>query len=158
MIPGGSVKWLFSLKLPEWQQIMRLNPYKRHCLTILFMWENISEAGICSFLKYPKATGSLILLKPSRFKTAKSLFSRAPLLKTFLFRLCSNQRAFIPLSKLLVHLKTNKPATGVIGVLFAIKGYLAVHKVNTKTFITNIAGSFNISLPSVRCLNVHKYV
>lgn len=137
---------------------MSLNPYKRHCLTILSMRENIYSTGICSFSKYSKATGSLILLNPGSFKRANSVFSRAFLLKTFLFHVCSNHETLKPLSRLFALLKANKRTTGMFGLLFAATGYIAIHTVNIKVLNKKVAECFTMSLLSIGCLNVYKYV
>src|ERR1700761_2623961 len=114
---------------------MSLKPYKSHCLTILSMWENNCSTGMCSDSKYSNATGSLILLKPSFFKSAKSVFFKPFWVKIALFQVCSSHEMLTPLSKLLALLKANKRAGGVVGLLFVI--ILCIVSKSTITTIRN---------------------
>ncbi len=137
---------------------MRLNPYKRHCLTIACMGGNIYLTGICSFSKYSKATGTLIPLNPGFFIRVKSVLSRSFLLKTFLFHVCSKHEALTAFSRLLARSNANKRAIVIFGLLFAATGYIAIHIVNIKVLNKKVAECFTMSLLLIGCLNVYKYV
>ncbi len=84
------------------------------------MYPNICLAGMCSFSKYVKATGSLILLNPSFFNSSKSASLIAPAASASLFHVCSSHEKLMPLSRLRALLNANARKGWPFGLLFAL--------------------------------------
>ena len=69
-----------------------------------------------------KATGNLMVLKPSFFNNTKSLSVIVLSLSISFFQVCSNHDMFIPLSRFCAFLKSAALESGGNGLVFACKG------------------------------------
>jgi len=105
---------------------MSSNPYKLHRSIILSMRVNICSSGMCSYLKYSNATGSLMLLHPGPFKSSNSAFFKPFLVKTSFSLVCSTNETFTPLSKLLALLRAIKRLISMVGLFFAAIGTVII--------------------------------